>query len=93
MTSRVVDKEKILHLFTDLQSAFPHVEMKLERNHPHVDLNMDIPQQNDLKFTINVNLQGDELHLCAGHFWLEWFPCHNADVIRKFREAVYGLLS
>jgi len=93
MPKRTVDKKAIGQLLNDIRSAFPHLEIKLESDHPHVDLNLDIPQQSGLKFDVNVNLQGDELHLSAGHFWLEWFPCSDPTVIQAFREAVCGLLS
>ena len=90
---RKIDVEAIMRLFTDIRSAFPHLGMKLERHHPNVDLDLDIPKQNGLKFDVNINLQGDELHMSAGHFWLEWFPCSDAGVVESFREAVQGLLS
>ena len=93
MPKRTVDKNAISQLLNDIQSAFPHLEMKLESNHPHMDLNLDIPQQGSLQFDVNINLQGDELHLSAGHFWLEWFPCSDVRVVKAFREAVHGLLS
>ncbi len=36
---------------------------------------LEIPKQPGLDFDVNLNLQGDELHLNAGTgFWLEWFP-------------------
>jgi len=68
--------------------------MQLDRDHPHVDLNMDIPRQTGLNFDVNLNLQNiDELHLSAGHFWLEWFPCTDGGIVSAFREAVCGVLS
>ena len=93
MPKRIVDKKAINQLLNDVQNAFPHLKMRLASDHPHVDLNLDIPQQSGLKFNVNINLQGDELHLSAGHFWLEWFPCSDAGVVETFREAVRGLLS
>ena len=85
--------DMVTQLFKEIQSAFPHLEMKLGTNHPKVDLSMDIPKQKGLKFDIHLNLQGDELHLVARHFWLEWFPCTDKDVVKAFREAVHGVLS
>jgi len=93
MPKRIVDKGAIHQLLNEIRRSFPHLEMRLESTHPHVDLNLDIPQQGSLKFDVNINLQGDELHLTAGHFWLEWFPCSDPNIIRAFREAVHGLLS
>jgi len=88
-----VDIQEVVQLFKEIQGAFPHLEMKLELRPPHVDLNMDIPKQQGLKFDVNLNLQGDELHLSAGHFWLEWFPCTDEEIVKAFREAVRGVLS
>lgn len=91
---RQVDRQKIIDLFQEIQETFPHLTMKLEQDHPHADLNMDIPGQDGLKFKVNLNLQGDELHLSAGEmFWLEWFPCTDDQVVANYREAVFGLLS
>ena len=93
MPNQPVNKEPISKLFGEIQRRFPHLGMKFQFNHPEVDLNLDIPKQVGLEFDVNVNLQGDELHLSAGHFWMEWFPCTNPRVIEKWREAVYGVLS
>lgn len=93
MPKQVIEKDAILQLLNEIRSAFPNLQMRLESSHPYVDLNLDIPQQDGLKFDVNVNLQGDELHLSAGHFWLEWFPCSDRGKIEAFREAVHGLLS
>jgi hypothetical protein len=46
-----------------------------------------------LKFDINLNLQGDELHLSAGHFWVEWFPCDDLQKANRYIDAVSGLIS
>jgi hypothetical protein len=88
-----VDVGAIETLFESIQGAFPHLTMRLDRHHPHVELNMDIPRQPGLLFDVNLNLQGDELHLSAGSFWLEWFPCTKPDVVAAFEEAVNGVLS
>ena len=89
-----VDREAVIRLFQEIQAAFPRLTMKLERNHPHLDLNMDILRQDGLSFDVNLNLQNaDELHLSAGHFWLEWFPCSDPKIVEDFREAVHGVLS
>jgi hypothetical protein len=42
-----------------------------------------------LAFAVNLNL----LHLSAGHFWFEWFPCTKPDVVAAYAEAVSGVLS
>ena len=83
----------MIRLFEEIRDAFPQFSMRLEQNPSNVDLNMDIPKQPGLTFTINLNLQGDELHLGAGVFWLEWFPCTRPNVVQAYREAVDGLLT
>jgi hypothetical protein len=88
-----VNREAVVALFQELQAAFRNLEMDLQREDPHLDVSMDIPQQPGLGFFVNVNLQGDELHLTAGHFWLEWFPCTDPAIVAQYREAVTGVLS
>src|SRR5436309_11491651 len=90
---KTVDVEEVASLFEAIRLAFPQLTMQLDRHHPHVDLNMDIPRQPGLLFDVNIKLQGDELHLDTGALWLEWFPCTDPDVVAKFREAVHGVLS
>jgi hypothetical protein len=84
-------------LFEDLRAAFPALTMKLELEDPNVDLDMDVPAQAGLSFPINFNLQGDELHLSAGAFWLEWFPLHGLESGRSLsgcrRRAFVGAIS
>jgi hypothetical protein len=88
-----VDRSAMIPLFEEIRDAFPWLSMRLDQEPRHVDLNMDIPQQPGLTFDVNLNLQGDELHLSAGAFWLEWFPCTRPDVVQTYRGAVHGLLS
>jgi hypothetical protein len=88
-----VDLEEIAALFASIQSAFPALAMQLERSHPEVELLLEIPKQPGLSFGVSLNLQGDELHLNAGSFWLEWFPCTKHEVREAFTEAAFGLLS
>ena len=88
-----VDRSAVIRLFEEIRDAFPQLSMQLDQNPRHVELELNIPQQPGLNFDMNLNLQGDELHLSAGAFWLEWFPCTRPDVIDAFREAVVGLIS
>jgi len=87
------DSYDMIELFNKIKESFPHLDMKIDENHPHVDLNMDIPKQDGLSFDLNINLQGDELHLVAGHFWCEWFPCTDDYKAQVFYDNVCGLLS
>ena len=88
-----VDTEDIVALFETIRAAFPHLEMTVERYHRYLDVAMDIPEQPGLAFTVALSLQGNELHLYAGEFRFEWFPCTRADIVSAYREAVHGLLS
>lgn len=91
--SEPVGRHAILALFHELRTAFPTLRMNLELEHPQLDLNMDIPQQAGLAFDVNLNLQGDELHLSTGSFWLEWFPCTKPEIRELYQDAVIGLLA
>ncbi len=76
-----------------IRRAFPNLQLEVDDDHPHVDASVDIPTQPGLAFDVNINLQNDELHLSAGEFWVEWFPCGDAAVFNNFMDAVVGLLS
>ena len=88
-----VNRGSILDLFEEIRAAFPALRMDLQQEPVHVDLSLDIPKQPGLDFAVSLNLQGDELHLSAASFWLEWFPCTNAEVMARYRDAVHGLIS
>jgi hypothetical protein len=88
-----VDRASIVALFEEIRARFPMLAMNLELDAPNVDLNMDVPEQAGLAFDVNLNLQGDELHLSVGAFWLEWFPCTDSNVAAQYRETVMGILS
>jgi hypothetical protein len=40
-----------------------------------VDIEMQIRAQDRLGFDVILQLQGDELHMGVGAFWLKWSPC------------------
>jgi hypothetical protein len=86
-------RSDVITLFEEVRRSFPHLEMVVEQTDPHVDLNMEIPKQPGLRFKMNLNLQGDELHMSVGAFWLEWFPCDRPEVVSQFRDAVLGIVS
>ena len=87
--------EKIaLDTFEKIKVSFPHLEMKLDLEDPHVDINMDIKKQRGLDFDVNLNLQNmDELHISASALWVEWFPCTNPEEVEGYMAAVNGVLS
>ena len=82
-----------LSTFEKIRVAFPALTMNLDLHPQNVDLEMDIPVQAGLLFRVNLNLQGDELHLSASRFWVEWFPCTKPEKVDKYFDAVSGLLS
>jgi hypothetical protein len=91
---RRVEILEAIKLFEQIRTAHPDLQMNLDTKPRQVDLEMTIPVQERLPFRVGLNLQGDELHLEAGdHFRVEWFPCHDADVVHRYSDAVNGLLA
>ncbi len=94
MSSKSQDLKAIANtVFEQIQADFPDLEMELTKPDEHFDLELNIPAQHGLDFWIGLNLQGDELHLCASGFWVEWFPCTEESVVEEFVAAVYGLIN
>lgn len=87
------DRDEVLRLFGAIRQRFPELSTELTSDDPNVDVLMVVPKQESLPFEVSLYLDGDELHLVAGHFLLEWFPCGREDVRLAYREAVEGLLS
>ena len=83
-----VDHEKIVALFEEIRALFPTLRMELQLDHPQLDLNMEARKQPGLAFDVNLNLQGDELHLSAGSLWLEWFRSSDTEVVNSSRAAL-----
>jgi hypothetical protein len=54
---------------------------------------LDIPAQIGLRFDVTLYLSRDVLNLCAGHFWGEWFPASDSQVVSQYIDAAAGLLS
>lgn len=80
-------------VFASIRNQFPHLQMNLNEHPEHVDLALAIPKQSGLSFAINLNLQNvDELHLNAGKYWVEWFPCDKQSVADEYQEIVCELL-
>ena len=86
-------RETALRVFAAIMAHHSALRMTLEEAPANVDVALSIPIQPGLCFDIHLNLQWDELHLCAGEgFWLEWFPCTDPLVVDRFVAAVNGLL-
>jgi hypothetical protein len=86
-------REIALAAFDEIQARHPALTMRLDRNPRNVDLEVEIPAQDQLQFDVSLNLQFDELHLHAGGFSCEWFPCTKSRVVSEYIEAVSGLLA
>jgi hypothetical protein len=77
-----------------VRREFPLLHVEVDRDHDHVDAFATISAQPGLRFEVTFNLQNrDELHLCASHLWVEWFPCGKPEVFDQFADAVVGLLA
>ena len=83
----------VFTLIAGLRAAFPRLDIKVQQDHPEVDLSINIPRQDGLSFDISLNLQEDELHLNVGGFWRSYHPCDQPNVLQWFRETLAGLLS
>lgn len=96
MNEMMTEKEREIALlvFREIESAFPNLKITLDLEHPHVEMMLHIPKQEGLVFDVSLNVQNrDELHLNAGSFWQEWFPCTDEAIGKRFIEAVTGLLA
>jgi hypothetical protein len=88
-----IEHQQFRSIVEHIQGAFPQLVLHATFDHPHLDADVTIPQQPGLVFPMNINLQGDELHLSAGSLWVEWFPCTNPTIVAEFRDIVHGLLA
>ena len=82
-----------IELFKRIQDDFPNLTMRLDMKPINVDMGLEIPEQNGLLVPVNLSLQSDELHMNAGSFCLEWFPCQEEFIQKTFLGAVRGFLS
>ena len=77
----------------DIANQFPHL-MSVEDENGQVEISITYPVQLGLKQEVWLALQNnDELHLSAGNFWLEWFPCTKPEKVQSYVESVTGFLS
>lgn len=88
-----IEHQQFTFLVEYIQRAFPQFVLHATFDHPQVDADLTIPQQSGLVFTININLQGDALHLIVGSLWVQWFPCTDPAIVAEFRDVVDGLLA
>ncbi|MHC4779458.1 MAG: hypothetical protein ACYTFG_12870, partial [Planctomycetota bacterium] len=75
-----------------IRRTFPSLSRELDEDPRNIDLEMRIHEQAGAVFEIGPDRQGEEMHLTAGAFWLEWFPCRRESVSSAFFGAVTGLL-
>jgi hypothetical protein len=80
--------------FKEIQNHFPELTMKMDYEHEHVDLSMDIPKQKGLDFEINLNLQNDdELHISTAYIWCQLFSAESQELVDMFYENVLGIIN
>jgi hypothetical protein len=92
-STRFADASRLARAtFEEIRAAYPRLLMVIDEAPTQVDLAMTIAEQPGLDFALEINLQGDELHLSVGALWLRWFPGDNDDVVAAYRAAVVGLL-
>jgi hypothetical protein len=88
-----IDFNGLTSRFHELRNSFGELHAVLLHPENDLDISLRIPRQADLSFDVHFYLSGDELHITAGSFWLEWFPADNLDVVNRYFEAAEGLLS
>ncbi len=84
----------MIELFENIRSEFPALRMELDRaTGGECGPKLGDPTPARARLRRSLNQQGDELHLVAGCFWLEWFPCDDDKIAAAYRDAVVGLLA
>src|SRR5204862_5730640 len=92
--TRPVQLARFEETVDSIRREFPQLKIDANRNHAHVHALTTIPAQPGLQFEVSINSQNcDELHLCASHLWLEWFPCGEQSNFDGFIQSVLGLLA
>jgi hypothetical protein len=86
-------QERFATVLATIRARFPHLQIETTPENPREDAHATLPAQPGLSFAIDLSLQGDELHIVAGSFWVEWFPCHNDRKYSRYLDSVLGLLS
>ena len=80
--------------FGQLSKAHNHLNCSISDTHEYLDLMLDFPAQDGLRFDIHLNLQNtDEIHLEALDLWMCWFPCTDKSVLKHISEILEGLIS
>jgi hypothetical protein len=93
-THRAPQIARLEEVLATLRRRFPSLAVDRCADAPGVDALVRLPVQTGLEVEIDLSLQNnDELHLTAGHFWVEWFPCHDQRIFDDFMDAVVGLIS
>ena len=91
---RKVEIERFEQTIDIVREQFPDLEIRIVRDHPHVEAVAEMPRQSGLDFDVHINLQNcDEMHLCVSNFWGEWFPCGDERIFEQYMDALTGVLS
>ena len=78
---------EIRELFAEIQQEFPLLSMECQAPSEEEGLSLVIPEQPGLAFPVYLAHHGDELHLAAGVFFMEWYPAGDEDVMMSYRDA------
>lgn len=81
-------RASLLRRFEELQAKYSGLSPALTVNDPNVDFLLEVRQ--GLPFDLSLYLDGDELHINAGSFWVEWFPCERQDVQDAYSKLLRG---
>jgi hypothetical protein len=76
----------------EIRESFPDLVMRASET-DEGEPQLEIPAQSGLGFDVCLYLYDDVLNICAGQFWGEWFPCHDAGVVSRYVEAASGILN
>ncbi len=91
---RRLEVERFDSAIDQIRSKFPNMRVDVRKEASRVDAEARIPVQPGVAFPMSLSPQNrDELHLGAGHLWLEWFPVGRQDVFEGFVDAVLGLIT
>jgi len=85
--------ERFEEVVAMVRQEFPHLEMKVSREHRVVDAYAFLPSQPGLDFDVHLDLQGDALSMCVVGLWAEMFPCGKPRIFDSIMLAVRGVLS
>jgi hypothetical protein len=80
-------------LFRGFQAIAPELSGEFCKREGPVLLSLSFSVQPGLRFSVELQFQGDELCIGVGDsLWLEYFPAHEENVVQDFQKDVEDLL-